>query len=211
MKKATLCTILVLCFIMLAGCKREEIVITAEDVQTNTLLVNNKGTVQAAIVEKFDKKYYSLSELKDFISKKINEYNSEAGVGTVAETKAETKVGPITLNSLDIKDGNAILILNYATIDDYAAFNKVEATLATMESAQNGEISTPDVFISASDGALISKEIVLKNSKYKVLIVNENTDVIVDGTIKYYTNAVLVSSSKVQTDAEGETVIIYKP
>jgi len=192
---------------MLAGCKREEIVIKVEDVQTNTLSVSNNGTVQAATVEKFDKNYYSLSELNNFISENIKEYNSEVGV----QTGAETKEGPITLNTLEQKEDNAVLILKYATIDHYAAFNKVEATLSTMESVQNGKVVTPDVFISASDGSFVSKDIALKNDKYKVLIVNENTDVVVDGTIKYYTNAVLVSSSKLQTDAEGETVIIYKP
>ncbi len=199
MKKLTLCAILVICFSMLAGCKREEIVIKVEDVQTNTVLVKNDRTVQAATVEAFDKQYYNLSELNNFIIEQMNKYNSEVGEEA------------ITLNSLEQKDGNAVLILNYTSLEHYQQFNKVETTLASMTSAQNGEITIPDVFISAKDGSYISKDVALKNSKYNVLVLNENTDVIVDGSIKYYTNAVLVSSSKLQTGTEGETIVIYKP
>lgn len=199
MKKVSLCTILAICLILLAGCKKEEIVMTVEDVQANTVLVKNDGIVQAATVEEFNKDYYNLTELNDFITNEIKDYNNKAGLEA------------ISLNDLKAVDGNAILILNYATIEHYTLFNQVEATFATMEAASNGEISLPDVFIKASDGAFVSKELALENMKYKVLIINENTDVIVDGSIKFYTNGVLVTESIIQAAADEETVIIYKP
>lgn len=199
MKKVSLCTILVLCFVMLAGCKKKEIVINVDNVEANTVLVKNDSTVQAATVEAFDKSYYNLSELKDFITEEMNEYNTEAG--------AEA----ITLNALEQKGESAVLILNYATIQDYTAFNQVETTLETVASVQSGVVVIPDTFISAADGSVVTQDVILKNDKYRVLITNEGKDVVVDGSIKYYTSGVLVSESKLQTSAEEETVIIYKP
>ena len=201
MKKVTLYIIMSLCLVMLFGCKRKIPVLTIEEVQANTILVKNDGTVQAATVEEFGEKYYDLSELNDFIIKQMDAYNRKAEVDAIT----------LGTESLVLKDGNAVLVLNYANLDHYSKFNEVEATFLTMDAALSGEVELPEAYISAEDGSFVSKEIALKNEKYKVLLINENTDVIVDGTIKYYTNAVLVSKSKLQTAAEGETVVIYKP
>ncbi|MDF2586875.1 MAG: hypothetical protein K0S41_716 [Anaerocolumna sp.] len=199
MKKITLYTMLTICFILMVGCKRKDIVITDEDVKTNTILVKNDGTIQAATVEVFDKSYYNLTELNTFITENINKYNQTNGENA------------ITLNSLEQKDGDAVLILNFSNIDHYKTFNKVEANLLTAEEAKSSDLTLPDVFVNASDSSYISKDVALKNGKYKVLVLNENTDVLVDGTIKYYSEGALISKSKMQTAAEGETVIIYKP
>lgn len=201
MKKVTLYIIMILCLAMLFGCKRKVPVLTIDDVQANTVLVKNDGTVQAATVEEFGEKYYDLSELNDFIIKQMDAYNRKAEVDAIT----------LGTESLVLKDGNAVLVLNYANLEHYSKFNEVEANFLTMDAALSGEGELPEAYISAEDGSFVSKEIALKNEKYKVLVINENTDVIVDGTIKYYTNAVLVSKSKLQTAAEGETVVIYKP
>jgi hypothetical protein len=184
---------------MLVGCKKEDIVITVEDVHTNTVLMNDDGTVQAATVEEFNKDYYNLTELNTFITEQINSYNNANGEDSIA------------INTLEIKEGNAILILDYATIQHYAAFNEVEAYYSTIANVKNGDITLPDVFISASDGSYSSKELALKNDNYQILVINENTDVIVDGAIKFYSNAVLVNKSKLQTASEGQAYVIFKP
>ena len=201
MKKGTLYIIMILCLAMLFGCKRKVPVLTIDDVQANTILVKNDGTVQAATVEEFGEKYYDLSELNDFIIKQMDAYNRKAEVDAIT----------LGTESLVLKDGNAVLVLNYANLEHYSKFNEVNATLLSMDAALSGDVKLPEAYISSEDGSFVSKEIALKDEKYKVLVINENTDVIVDGTIKYYTNAVLVSKSKLQTVAEGETVVIYKP
>ncbi len=199
MKKFMLCTIFALGLIMVSGCKKKDREISVDDVQNNTILVKNDGAVQAATVEAFDKNYYNMEELTNFITKQINNYNQANGQDSIV-------MGP-----LQLMDGNAVLVLNYISLDHYTAFNKVEAAFTTAASAKNGEITLPDVYVSASDGAYASPEAALENDKYKVLVLHEETDVIVDGTVKYFTNATLVSESKLQTGSEDETVIIYKP
>lgn len=199
MKKITLCTILTIFLILLVGCKKADIVIKVEDVHTNTILMNDDGTVQAATVEEFNKDYYNLTELNTFITEQINSYNSTNGEDA------------IKISTLELNGDNAILILDYTSIQHYAAFNEVEAYYSTIANIKNDQIALPDVFVSAADGAYTSDEVALKNDNYQILILNENTDVLVDGSIKYYSNAVLINKSKLQTASEGVAYVIFKP
>jgi hypothetical protein len=199
MKKFILCTALVLMFLLAAGCQKKDIKLTTDDIKSNSLLVKNDGTVQAGTVEKFDKDYYSEDELKQFINDQIANFNKTNGQDA------------ITMDSLEVKESNAVLILNYSSLNSYNAFNKVDTTLTTTASVRNGEVKLPDVFVSAADGAYASPEAALENDKYKVLILHENTDVFINGSIKYYTTGTLEGKTKLQTGSEDETVIVYKP
>ncbi len=199
MQKFLLYTVLAFCLIFTAGCKNKERIISVDEVKNNTILVKNDGTVQSATVETFDKEYYNLDELKTFITDQIGKYNQTNGQDA------------IVFGSLDLKDGNAVLILNYSNLEHYKTFNKVDATLTTTVDAKSSNLELPDVYVSASDGAYASPDVALKNDKYKILIVNEKTDVIVDGTVKYFTNAALLSKSNLQTNSEEKSVIVYKP
>ncbi|WMJ90033.1 hypothetical protein [Anaerocolumna sp. MB42-C2] len=199
MQKFLLYAILAFCLVFSAGCKNKDRIITVDDVKSNTILVKNNGIVQSATVEIFDKEYYNLDELKSFITKQIEKYNQANGQDSIG------------LGSLELKDGNAVLILNYSNLEHYKAFNKVDAVLTTVADAKTSNLELPDVYVSASDGAFASPDVALKNDKYKILIVNEKTDVIVDGTVKYFTNAALLSKSQLQTNSEEKSVIVYKP
>jgi hypothetical protein len=201
MKKVTLYTILVLMVVMLAGCKKKNIVLTAEDVNVSTVVVKNDGTVQAATVEDFTKSYYNIAELDDFIMKQINNYNGETGKESIKKV------------ALESKDTNAILILNYASINDYANFNNVGAIHVSVTDIGNlsSDVDLPEVFTSASDGSFVNADTAYKNAKYKVVILNESIDLQVEGEIKYYSNAVIVDDYIAQTAEEGASFIIYKP
>lgn len=199
MKKITFCTILAFCFILLAGCNKKNKEIIIDDVKTNTLLVKNDGTVQAAFVEAFDQDYYNLTELNDYVSQEINKYNSEAGVDAVA------------LGSLEIKDKNVVLLLNYTGLDHYSNFNQIDMVMMNLTDFPNSEVILPDTFYSAKNKEVVTKDTVMENEKCKVLIVNEGINVLVDGKVKYYSNGQLLDSSELQAASEGQTIIIYKP
>ncbi len=199
MKKFLLYTILAFCFTLSAGCRNKNRIIIADDIQNNTVLVKNDGTVQTATVELFDKDYYNMDELENFITEQINKYNQAGGEDSVV------------MESLKIKKGNAVLVLNYSTLENYMDFNDVEAAFTTVANAKDSDMDLPEVYVSASDGAYTSPDVALKNDKYKVLVLHDKTDVIVDGSVKYFTNATLVSKSKLQTGSKDQSVIIYKP
>ncbi len=199
MKKFLLYAILALCLVLSAGCKKKDRIITAEEVKNNTVLVKNDGTVQAATVEVFDKNYYNLDELNNFVTNQINKYNQENGSGS------------IIMDSLTLNEGNAIMILSYAGLAHYNAFNKVETAFTTTAEAKSSKLELPQVYLSAKDGAYASPDVALKNSKYQVLVLNEKTNVMIDGTIKFFTNGKMNGKSNFETGSEEQSVIIYKP
>jgi len=200
MKKKVLYTILALALILLAGCKRKDIKLNTKNAEINTVVIKRDGTVQAATVEEFSKEYYSLDALNNFITKEINKFNKTLGSETA-----------ITIDSLEMNGETAVLILTYQNLDTYGAFNEVEAVMVGMDALSGSNLELPDVFVKEDNGAYVKQEEALKNEKYKVVMINDSIDLMVEGTIKYYANCILVNSHTIQTAPEGASVIVYKP
>ena len=199
MKKWILCAILLLFMVGAAACRKEDVNITADNVTTNTILAKSNGVLQVATIEEFDKSYYNLNELESFVAKEIAVYNKAAG---------EEK---ISIDGVKLNKGKAVMLLTYSGMDQYANFNKVVAAYF------NGGVSEvpmdlPTTLVSEKNGSLVSTQEILQNNKLKVLVLNEPYEIIVDGTIKYYSeNATYVSANKVQGAAEGTTIVVFKP
>lgn len=199
MKKFTLCTMLLLLILGAAGCKKEERFITADEVTTNTILAKANGVLQVATVEDFDKNYYNLGELQEFIAQKIDAYNKEAG-------SEKIKVDDVSL-----KGSKAIMILSYSGMDQYANFNGVTAAYFNGGITEN-PLDLPETLVSEKDGSLASTQEVLQNSKYKILVMTEPYDIIVDGKIKFYSeNAVLSEDETIKGTEDGMTIVVFKP
>lgn len=197
MKKLQITMLLVLCACLLAGCKKGNPSLKADDIKTNTLLVRNNGTVQSCFVEDFDKDYYSEDELNQFIQSAISEYAKTAGEKAVV------------MNSFKVNDKKAKATFTYTSIENYATFNNVEADVLSVEEAVSDE-RVPDTFVSAKRSDSVDKEKALSKKEYNVVIVNEPLDVIVDGTVVYYSNGLLLDDETVQSSSEGSTIIVYK-
>ena len=199
MKKLVLCTIMLLLVLGTAGCSREEIFITADEISVNTLLAKANGVLQVATVEDFDKSYYKLGELEEFVAKEIDSYNQIAGGEK------------ITIDDVQIKGGKAIMLLSFTGMDQYTAFNDVTAAYFN-GGIKDNPLELPTTLISTKNGSLASTAEVIQNEKYKVLVINEPYNVIVDGKVKYYSeNAVLVDENTIQSVDEGMTIIVFKP
>ena len=199
MKKLFLCIILLLFLSGAAGCRKEEVFISSENLTADTLLAKSNGVLQVATMEDFDKTYYNLNELEGFITKEIDAYNQKAG---------DKK---ITVDEVRLHSGRAIMLLTYSGMDQYAAFN--DATAAYF----NGGISEvplnlPATLVTAKNGSLASTQEILQDDKLKILVLNEPYDIMVDGTIKYYSEgATYVDKNKVQGAQEGMTIVVFKP
>lgn len=199
MKKVILSVVMVLMLTVLAGCEKKATKFVVEDIQTETIFVKRDNTIEAATVEEFNKQHYDLVELKDFIQKEIEKYNTAGGTESIA------------INDLILKDGNAVLALKYNTVEDYAKFNNFETSIYRAAELKLASFNTPKVYVSVKDGSYVDADVALKNEKYNVLIITQGVDVIIDGTIMYYDNAELVSKNKVQTPTDGTSFIVYKP
>ena len=199
MKKLAFCALLLLVVLGTAGCNKEEKFITADDVTMNTILAKANGVLQVATVEDFDKSYYNLGELEDFINQKIEEYDKKTGSENVK------------VDDVKLKSGKAVMLLSYSGMDQYATFNNVTAAYFNGGITEN-PLDMPETLVSVKDGSLASTQEVLQNGKYKILVMTEPYNIIVDGKVKYYSeNAELVDDNNVKSIKEGMTIVVFKP
>ena len=196
MKKFAFLSVMVVMIVTLAGCKKGNVSIKTSGIEANTMLIKSDGVVQVATIEEFNESYYDLEELKVYINNNLAEFNQSVGNETA-----------VVLDSLDKKNENAIMVLEYANMEYYAEFNEVEAKLlTTVTDSDLGEL--PDTLQSAQEEGTISKSELTSLEDAKVVILNEEFNLIVSGKIKYYSNGTLVDKNEIQTSAEG-TVVVY--
>ena len=190
---------LVVCLLALSGCnKKDSQTLDRAEIKENTTLINADGTVQAVIVESFDKNYYKKEELKNYIQQEVQKYTKKAGNDTVV------------LNSLEVENRMAIAQLSYKKLSDYASFNAVTSELLTKEEALKDERISNTIY-SVDKGETVDLQSALEGKDYKVLLVELSGEtVITEGKIEYYTNGTLTGDSAVKTGSEGVTVIIYE-
>lgn len=182
---------------LISGCKKDSSALSLSKVQTNTLYVRGDGSLEAAHVEQFDKEYYQEAELKKFIEKSIEKY--AAGTDKTA----------VVLSDFEVEDNQAKALLKFAHMKDYSAYNNISAQFISLEE-DSSNLILPETFVRAEDSATVDKSTVLSNKKCKLIIVKEELDVQVDGSIKYYSNAMLLNNNTVQTTSEEVSVIVFE-
>lgn len=199
MKKLVCSALLLLAILVTAGCSKKNYEIKTDEITTDTILAKPNGTLQVATVEDFDKPYYKLGELQEFIAEEVKAFNKK--VGTEA----------ITIDDVQVRDGKAIMLLSYSGMEPYASFNEVTAAYFN-GGVTDIPLTLPATLISTKNDSYANTNEVLANTKLKVLIMNEPYDILVQGDIKYYSdNAELLEDNKVRGAAEGFTVVAYKP
>lgn len=186
--------LLVLTAAVLGGCGKEF------SADTDTVYVQKKGTIKGANVAAFDKEYYDEAELEGFINDTVDTYVAKAGEGTVAVT------------SFAVEDGTAHVYLDYAGADDYAQFNGIDFYAGTVLEAKADGYDIPDAFTAVTD-----KETTWDAEDNKIVIVGQQTQVRVDGTILFVSsnaNAVDKNAADVTYDILDEEAqpayIVYK-
>ncbi len=203
MKRITYIVIIFLLILGATGCAKKTKYINANDVTESTLLARANGSLQVASVENFDKQYYDLNELNDFIGKEVDAYNDKA--------KAENiKVDKIDEKEIDGKKC-VVMLLSYAGMKDYSNFNSV---LAAYFHGGTKDVSfeLPDKLVSAGKGESKPTADIINNSDYRVLVVNEPIHIVVSGKVKFYSeNAKKIDGNEVKSAAEGMTVVVFKP
>lgn len=134
----------------------------------DTVYVQKKGTIKGANVADFDKEYYDETELSDFITDTVDTYVARSGDGTVS------------IQEFAVEDGVAHVYLDYAGAEDYAQFNGVEFYAGTVLDAKADGYEIPDAFTAVTD-----KETTWDAEGNKIVIVGQQTQVQVDGTILF--------------------------
>ncbi|HHU72300.1 MAG TPA: hypothetical protein GXZ21_09765 [Clostridiales bacterium] len=198
MKRFFLCVILVLGLVMMTSCSKEELILTADAIDADTILAKKNGEIQAATVEGFDKNYYNLNELNEFVTAEIDAYNLSSGGANV------------TLNELQRKGEDVVMIISYTGMKHYAEFNKV---IGAYFNGGKSDIAMdlPDTLINVKNGSGENTSELLQNENLRFLVIDEPSNVLVDGKVQFISDNLDVSNNTIQGVSEGRKVIVFKP
>lgn len=213
MKKLCSICLMILVLGMVSGC-------AVQYPDTNTIYIKKNGSVQEASIESFDKSYYDEQGVKDYIASEISNYEDSYAKGSVK------------MKDFLLEDGVAKLMMNYDNYQSYKNFNKRELFTGTVVQAIAAGYNFEGTFeaadgkaagaVSSTEGTenigsavqTVDKSTVTSDENYKVVVVNEDTDVVVKGTILYISSgSVSVKSTdtaSVKMLDEGVSYIVYK-
>jgi hypothetical protein len=153
------------------------------------------------MVDTFDKPYYNLTELEEFAKNEINLYNQKAGSERVK------------MDDVSLKSGNAVVLLSFEGMGDYAGFDQAQSAYFNggAYDLTKDTMNLPDTLLNAKDKSAVPIGEILNNEKYKVLVMNEPYNIIVDGTVKYYSDNATLADKNMVNGGEGTTVVVFKP
>lgn len=184
---------------ILSGCG------AAKDADTTTLFVEKDSSIVEVSVGDFDKDYYDEGEFKDYVKDEVAAYKDGDGTGKVKFKK------------LSVEEGTAKLNMTYSDYKAYTEFVGRELFVGTIVEALAEGYEFDVDFNEVKDAKVagsVSATDVTENSDYKVVVLDQGTDVTVHGTIAYVSDGVLVkneSTATVEETAEvGFSYIIYK-
>jgi hypothetical protein len=150
--------------------------------QSTSLQVDDTGAVTETIVEDRDGDYTE-DELTSYIRDSVSAYNTG-------------KDSAVSLDSCSV-NGNAVkIVMKYATVQDYSAYNSVTAFLGTLEEAEAAGYDIGQNWMTAGGETAAEddmSQISARKEEWKVFIVSEPVYVRVPDKILYTTDNVTVT------------------
>lgn len=193
--------IVIICLVfsfMLTGCGG----VNVKNIDETAIIISKKGTVKDAIVESFDKDYYSENELRHFFAERIDEYNSK------------NNSGKVNLSELKIKKGVAKAILDFDSVETYMDFYEDTVLFyGTVNEAYDAGYTFDVSLKAAFSSETIGKSDVMEMKKSYVIITDEQSRVVCPKNIAYASANVEVIDKKnvrISNDSAGLAYIILK-
>ena len=180
---------------------------TKLDVQENTIALQRNGKILEAAVETFDQSYYKEDELNSYIQNAVDDYTAEHGKKSVSVTESK------------VEEKKAYLTLQYENAETFQDFSGIECFSGSIVEAQSAGYDFEQDFYPVTDGKADKKTVrgssLLEDDDLKVLIVKDNSDLIVPGKIAYVstegtevTSEKQVNVTQKQQDTD-ESVLVY--
>ncbi len=188
---------------LLGGCGQAG---APENVDTTSLVISAKGSVQSYLVEEFDKDYYSVSDLSSMVVQEAADYNTE-------HQTAET--APVTVEKVETLANDSSKVIVAQQFDSAATYEDfLEGTLYFGLASNLPEGSSIDGnLVSAKDGTAITADILQKELEKKHIVITDAKAVIYcPYPVAYVSgNAVCREDGGVDaTQAEGLVTILLK-
>lgn len=147
---------------------------------STSLTIDETGKLLEEIVESEGKEEFTAEELKSFIDSEIELYN-------------RSREGAVKLNSCSVQNGEVKISMEYASSEDYAAFNQVTCFSGTLQEAEDAGYEVDRDWIEPT-GIRGDMQIIRERFKeWKVFIVSEEINVKVPDKILYVSDNVEVT------------------
>lgn len=159
-----------LCAVLLCGCG------VSLEGDESVVYVDKKGIVYSLDVEELDQDFYDETELKTFVDEAVETYVSEHEKGSVQ------------VEELTTEDGVAKLKMRYKTSEDYTNFNGIELYQGEVVASLAAGYVYDGAFARVENGkvtGVATKQEIYADEDLKVVIIRANTDVKVEGEIRY--------------------------
>ncbi len=153
-------------------------VLGPEEYTASTAEFRKNGSIRITTVESFAEDYYDADELKKTIRDAVASYNEKNGSGSVAE------------KSFKVADQTAVLVLDYASAEDYSGFNDTSLFIGTVQEAQADGYDFESIMsaVSHADSSRILNQATLDQlSENEVIILTEQVNVVMPRGILYAT------------------------
>lgn len=172
-----------------------------EEIDESTLVIGKKGTITETIVDGFDKDYYDVNELKNEFDEAVSEYNGGKGEDCVK------------LTNIICENGQVHASLDFASFDDYEAFQNEEIFLGTISEAYDAGYSMDVTLKGVSEGDKIGKNELMNNKENRILIISEPVLIKTYSKILYVSANVEVINDKmarISSESDGLAYLILK-
>lgn len=189
-----LCT-LTLVTLLLTGCN------SSFDPSVTSLYIQKDGTLISAVVESFEKDYYSFSEFESMIKKEVDNHNNMFSEPA------------IDIERLELEDDTLYLLLQFDNADAYEQYSEEYCFLGTIDEALDEGLPFDMLFKDAESTEFTTTEVTEKKDNHVVIVQSEGF-IQLESTIKYVSNNVEIISEHMaevmsMDDEEEYAYIIY--
>ena len=167
--------------------------------------IDKKGAVTEVVKESFDESIYNKDELESQIDRDVADYNKTYGEKSVKK------------KSLQVKDGEAVLKMNYASFKDYAQFNSNGFYYGDIKGAVQAGYPFEGSFMPVTDGVVDQNNKVwgsgiMAGPEYSTVVWTEPILVQVPGTICYVsTNVRVIGKSEAVAEIGAPAYVLFTP
>lgn len=205
-KKLGVCVALLLTVLLLGGCSESDVF----EPTTDTLYIRKDGTLTEAVFDTLDKDYYDSSELRTFVEDAVKEYNN-TNAGKNKAYAAEEEILPVAVAEYLAEGRSVKLVLNYASVEDYTAFNAGHGLGGDLEYTTVAHVNFGSN-MTKPNGDEVDAATVSKKSEHHVVIATGKTLIQIQGKVTYMSeNATKVEKNLVSIDAMDEPAyIVFK-
>ncbi len=187
--------------------------------EESSLYLSKDGTVTGAEIESFDNSAfeeprYEEEGLTAFVEDAVISYNKENGGAQFAYADDTEEALPVSIGKLTVEDSVAALYLNYASCEDYLAFNGTDETVTqlacmTAPEAVAAGISLENLVDRSGDP--VDPQKIQENEKYRVAVAAGEFSLVVDGTIDAVSQGVTVEDRHtVRVSGTEEVCVVFK-